>query len=159
LPKCRFTTRIGGIVDFYCDDGDPSSSGFCIFHDKDYLQDKTNNEEHKRKVLERLKNKVNRAISNNEQLLCIGFHLPDFRLKLTKFTKPVYFSGSQFFGKADFSGVNFEGKADFSKANFEERASFNNSEFYGKNTSQGVSMVKQNLIMYYLCEKRKLSLI
>jgi hypothetical protein len=147
LPKCRFTTRIGGIVDFYCDDGDPLSSGFCIFHDKDYLQDKTNNEEHKRKVLERLKNKVNRAISNNEQLLCIGFHLPDFSLKLTKFTKPVYFSGSQFFAKADFSGVNFE-----------ERASFNNSEFYGKNTSQGVSMVKQNLIIYYLSEKRKLSL-
>jgi hypothetical protein len=103
---------------------------------------------HKRKVLERLKNKVNRAISNNEQLLCIGFHVPDFSLKLTKFTKPVYFSGSQFFGKADFS-----------KANFEERASFNNSEFYGKNTSQGVSVVKQNLIMYYLWEKRKLSLI
>lgn len=55
-------------------------SGRCIFHDKDYLQDKINYEEHKRNVLNRLKRKVNRAISNNESLLYIGFQLPDFNL-------------------------------------------------------------------------------
>lgn len=55
-------------------------SGRCIFHDKDYLQDKINYEEHKRNVLNRLKRKINRAISNNESLLYIGFQLPDFNL-------------------------------------------------------------------------------
>jgi hypothetical protein len=55
-------------------------SGLCIFHDKDYLQDKTNNEQHNRKGLDRLKQNVNHAISNNETLLCIGFQLPDFSL-------------------------------------------------------------------------------
>jgi hypothetical protein len=82
LPKCQFTTKyydyeIRKNVDFDCPEEEPLASGFCIFHDKDYLQDKTNNEEHKRKVLNRLERKVNHAISNNEPLLCIGFQLPN----------------------------------------------------------------------------------
>jgi Transposase DDE domain len=41
--NCQFTTRyydyeIGKKVDFHCDDEEPLASGFCIFHDKDYLQ-------------------------------------------------------------------------------------------------------------------------
>jgi hypothetical protein len=109
------------------------TSGLCIFHDKDYLQDKTNNEEHKRAVLERMKHKVNHAISNNESLRCIGFQLQDFNfsdLGISKeFTKPVYFSGSQFFGKADFSYANFQGEAFFSAAKFQGEASFYNAHF------------------------------
>ena len=70
--------------------------------------------------IDRLRHKVNYAISNNEPLFCIGFQLPDFSLLdlniiSKEFTKPVYFSGSQFFGKADFSGANFQGEADFYK--------------------------------------------
>jgi hypothetical protein len=83
--KCQFTTQYYDYetrkeVDFNCTEEEPLASGFCIFHDKDYLQDKTNYDEHKRKVLDRLKHKVNHAISNNEPLLCIGFQLPDFSL-------------------------------------------------------------------------------
>jgi uncharacterized protein YjbI with pentapeptide repeats len=136
LPKCQFTREyydieIGKSVIFNCPE-EPLSSGFCIFHEKDYLQDKTNNEEHKRKVLERLKDKVNHAISNNEPLFCIGFQLPDFSLsdlsisnELTDFTKPVYFSESQFYGKADFSKAGFIKGACFSEANFQGEAAFN----------------------------------
>jgi hypothetical protein len=63
LPKCQFTAQyfdyeIGGMGYFNCDDEEPLASGLCISHDKDYLQDKTNNEEHKRKVMDRLENKV-----------------------------------------------------------------------------------------------------
>lgn len=106
MPQCEFTTKyynykIRKKIDFYCDDKEPLGSGFCIFHDKDYLHNKSNNEEHKRKVLGRLKHKVNDAIPNNEPLLCIGFQLPDFNLSdlsiSKEFTKPVYFSGSQLF--------------------------------------------------------------
>ena len=140
------------MVDFYCDDEEPLGSGFCTFHDKDYLQDRIDNEEHKRRVLERLKHKVNHAISNNEPLLCIGFQLPDFSLSdlndSKEFTKPVYFNGSQFFGKVDFSesnfqigaffsGANFQGGAYFRVANFEGKADLTNSEFYGKTYFSG----------------------
>jgi uncharacterized protein YjbI with pentapeptide repeats len=142
LPKCQFTTQyydyeIRKDVDFYCPEEEPLASGFCIFHDKDYLlQDKMNNEEHKRKVLDRLKHKVNHAISNNEPLLCMDFLLPEFRLSdlniRNEFTKPVYFSGSQFFGKADFSRANFQEGAFFDEANFQGNAIFLGANFQGK---------------------------
>jgi hypothetical protein len=121
-------------VDFNCQEEEPLASGLCIFHDKDYLQDRTNYEEHKMKVLDRLKHKVNHAISNNEPLLCIGFQLPDFSLSdlsiiSKEFTKPVYFNGSQFFGKASFSKANFQGKASFPLAKFQGRAWFSEANF------------------------------
>jgi hypothetical protein len=97
---------------FNCQEEELLTSGFCIFHDKDYLQDETNYEEDERKVLDRLKQKVNHAISDNEPLFCIGFQLPDFSLSvlsITKeFTKAVYFSGSQFHEKVIFSDANFQ---------------------------------------------------
>jgi uncharacterized protein YjbI with pentapeptide repeats len=112
-----------------------------------------------------LKHKVNHAISNNQPLFCIGFQLADFSLSdlniSKRFTKLVYFSGSQFFGYADFketifqeravfSDARFKGGAQFSRDHFQEivffsrakfegkEADFNNSEF-GKNTSQETS--------------------
>ena len=163
MPKCQFTTQyydyeISDDIHFCCPE-EPLASGFCIFHDEDYLHDKINNDEHKRKVLNRLKRKVNHAISNNESLLCIGFQLPDFipsdlGIINKEFTKPVYFSSSKFFGKASFHRANFkeiaifyeaefrgqsifydakfQGEADFSKTDFQTHVGFNNSEFYGK---------------------------
>ncbi|HKG31907.1 MAG TPA: pentapeptide repeat-containing protein [Nitrososphaeraceae archaeon] len=111
-------------------------SGFYIFHDKDYVQDKTNNEEHKRAVLDRLKRKVNHAISNNEPLLCIGYQLPEFSLSdlgiiSKEFTKSVYFNNSQFFGKAEFSEAKFHRGAFFGDTNFQETQFFD-TEFYGE---------------------------
>jgi hypothetical protein len=104
------------MVNFCCDEefywDEEPASGFCIFHDKDYLHDKTNYEEYKRKVRDRLKHKVNHAISNNEPLLCIGFQLPDFSLSdlgiSKEFTKPVYFGESRFFGKGFFIVDKFQ---------------------------------------------------
>ena len=77
MPKCQFATKYYDYethneFDFYCDDEEALSSGFYIFHDKDYLQDKTDYEEYKRQVLDRLKHKLDHAISNNEPLLCIA---------------------------------------------------------------------------------------
>ncbi len=118
MPKCQFTTKYYDYesrkwVDFNCDDEESLASGFCIFHDKDYLQDKTNYEENRRKVLDRLRHKVNHAISNNEPLFCIGFQLPDFSLSdlgiiSKEFTIPVYFGESRFFGKGFFIVDKFQ---------------------------------------------------
>jgi hypothetical protein len=158
------------MVDFRCLEL-PLVSGRCIFHDKDYLQHKVNNDEHKRTILNRLKYKVNHAISDNETLLCIGFQLSDFcfsDLSISKkYTKPLYFSRSQFFGKADFYKAKFEGEAYFFDANFKGEAASMGLilkmeqtliilSSTAKHTSHGSSMVKQNSIMYYLREKRKL---
>jgi hypothetical protein len=136
LPNTIINYEIRKIVKICCDDEQPLASGFCIFHDKDYLQDKTNYGDNKRKLLERLKHKVNHAISNNEPLLCIGFQLHDFSLSdlsiSENFIKPAYFSGSQFFWKADFTGAKFQGSACFSEAYFQVQADFSNSEFYLK---------------------------
>ena len=149
MSKCKFTVQYKYYdheelkqVDFCCDDKEPLASGFCIFHDKDYLlQDKTNYEEHKRNVLDRFKHKVNDAISNKKPLFCIGFHFPDFNLsdlsKSKEFTKSVYFNGSKFLGEAHFSFANFQGEALFNKANFQGPAVFTNSEFYRKTYFSG----------------------
>ncbi len=141
MPKCQFTTKyydyeIDDEIHFCCPE-EPLASGFCIFHDKYYLQDKINNEEHKRNVLERLKHKANYAISNNEPLFCIGFQLPDFSLSDLsiigkKFTKPVYFSYCEFFGTVDFAGANFQGGADFKEVDFQGRANIDHVNFQGR---------------------------
>jgi uncharacterized protein YjbI with pentapeptide repeats len=114
----------------------PLVSALCIFHDNDYLHDKTNNDEHKRAVLNRLKRKANYAISDNEPLLCIGFQLPDFSLSdlsiSKRFTKPAYFNDSQFLGKADFFEANFQERATFSDAKFQGEARFYKANFQGE---------------------------
>ena len=92
-------------------------------------------EVHKLQVLARLKHKVNHAISNNQPLFCIGFQLADFSLSdlniNKRFTKPVYFSGSQFFGYADFKEAIFQERAVFSDACFQGRADFFGACFKG----------------------------
>jgi hypothetical protein len=106
----------------------PLVSGFCIFHEKDYLQDMTNYENHKRKILERLEYKVNHAISNNKPLLCIGFQLHNFSLSdlsfSKEFTKPIHFSAANLQGGVLFNKANFQLRPDFNIANFEGRADF-----------------------------------
>jgi Pentapeptide repeats (9 copies) len=151
LRKCQFTApyynyEISRRVDFNCPE-ERLALGLCIFHDKDYLQDKMNDEEHKRKLLERLKDKVNDATSNHEPLLCIGFQLPDFSLsdlRISKdFTILVYFFRSQFFGKAYFSGANFQGKVDFSEATFKREADFSKAIFQNEAIFSGAEFLKE----------------
>ena len=152
MSRCQFTIQYFNYElhkwdHFDCNDKEPLASGFCIFHDKDYLHDKINNEEHKSKILGRLKHKVNQAISNKEPLLCIGFLLPEFNLSDLSsnkvFTKSVYFSGSKFFGRANFVGANFQGKSDFSKAEFEV-ADFVEAKFHEAYFSKAEFQEKTN---------------
>jgi hypothetical protein len=63
LAKCIFKANYpshqGGIeIGFECNE-EPLASGFCIFHDKDYLEDKINPDLPRRKLVERLEYKVN----------------------------------------------------------------------------------------------------
>jgi hypothetical protein len=117
----QFTTiyydyKIGDNIRFKCPEEveGPLASRFCTFHNNNYcVRDKAAHDIRKSFVLYLLKQKVNHAISYSEPLFCIGFQLHDFSLSnlsiSKKFTKPVYFNGSQFFGKADFSEAKFQG--------------------------------------------------
>jgi len=113
--KSRGTTRSRGALTF---------TSFLYLHSNNYcLRDKTKHEERQRKIEERLKPKVSGSIP----LLCIGFQLHNFSLSdlgiiSKEFTKPVYFSGSQFFGKAEFSEAKFHREAYFGDATFQQEA-------------------------------------
>ena len=67
---------------------------YCIFHNKDYLNDRTH-PENKKTVLEKIDDAVNKSISENESLFCIGYYLPEVRLN-KKFKQFVYFSDATF---------------------------------------------------------------
>ena len=77
MAECKFTTKYWNFevsrgVDYNCDskDEDILDSGFCIFHDENYLQDKNNDhKEHEQKVRDRLEAKVRNSIDQNEPLL------------------------------------------------------------------------------------------
>ena len=127
LAKCQFNAKYYDYeskaeVDYNCDskDEDILASGFCIFHDENYLQNKDNPEEHKQKVSKALMDKVNDSITNNKALFCIGYNLPpDIRIHGT-FSKPVYFSHAKF-QRVDFSSTKFSAVADFSEDYFRRR--------------------------------------
>jgi uncharacterized protein YjbI with pentapeptide repeats len=127
----------------------PLVSGRCIFHDKDYLQGKANNDKHKSTILNILKREVNHAIYDNEPLFCIGFQLPDFSLsdlRISKeMTKPVYFPGSQFLRYADFSGANFQ-EANFRGAKFEGEADITDVRFSDNSRRRGGGINVDNTI-------------
>ena len=118
-------------------------NGFCIFHDKEYLEDKDKFGENKEKVFTRLMTKVNDSINNDKPLFCIGYYLPNitditFERNFANFAHPVYFSQAKLkqvdFSKAKFCGVvsfigaEFSGEADFREAEF-SRGVFNSAKF------------------------------
>jgi hypothetical protein len=84
LVNCRFETKhvvIGKQVDYYCDSKgeDILNSGLCIFHDKNYLQDK-DSEKNEQNVRSKLLAKVRGKVDKKEPLFCIGYYLPSIRI-------------------------------------------------------------------------------
>ncbi len=108
----------------------------CLFHDESILRD--NKPENKDKVIEKLNDRIDECIVNNEPLYCIGYYLPDIEIK-REFKQPVWFSHckfqkANFFGyifsaKVDFSGARFEAEVDFSGARFEAEVDFSGARF------------------------------
>jgi uncharacterized protein YjbI with pentapeptide repeats len=111
---------------FECKEED-LGTGFCIFHDSNYLQDKNNFLERRQEVTKGLMDKVTDSVAHDKALFCMGYYLPDIKIE-GDFTKPVYFSDAKF-QQADFSGANFFGVADFHSAKFSQRVYFNSAKF------------------------------
>ncbi|MGB8938363.1 MAG: hypothetical protein WCC17_24995 [Candidatus Nitrosopolaris sp.] len=102
MVKCSFTTKYQNFeshreMDFYCEkDEDILNSGLCIFHDKNYLQDKASRGPNEQNVRDKLMAKISENVMDTTKpLLCIGYYLPSIKINET-FVKPAYFSKCKF---------------------------------------------------------------
>lgn len=104
------------------------NSGYCEFHDENFL---IGNEDKVRLLFE---NHVNASTNPTNELLCIGFHLPEIDLQNLRFQNAVYFVNTKFHGDVNFSKstftaasfykAEFYGEVSFFKLNFEENFIF-----------------------------------
>ncbi len=120
---CQFTAiywnyESKATVDYNCDSKDEEvlDSGFCIFHDENYLQDKDSRKENEQNVRGKLMAKVLKSLEKREPLFCIGYFIPSIRIN-DIFTNTVYFSKCKFQGVTNFDQAKFS-EADFSSAEF-----------------------------------------
>ena len=145
MVKCHFTTKYWNFefnkeIDFYCEEKDILKSGLCIFHDKNYLQDKASGGRNEQNVLDKLMPKIHENVKGQKPLLCIGYYLPSIKIN-ENFIMAAYFSKCKFQGFADFSASTFWGTsfadAEFSAntffhyAKFIDYANFNSATFLG----------------------------
>ncbi len=93
MTKCIYQTEYFDIqnnitTSFQCQE-EAFKSNLCQFHDKDYAS------LHESEILTLLQEKMNKAISTNEPLYCIGFHLSEINLSNVQTQNTIYFSHSQ----------------------------------------------------------------
>ena len=141
--RCIFSTSYYNYttwlkIPYVCDEDALSSSSYCLFHDQSYWKDNPD------RINERLTQKIEVGIPNNEVLLCVGYNLPS--IKITKMiNKEVYFNFAKFYDQAyfkgttfdlvSFEGARFEGSAVFQDVTFRKadfkHAIFNDANFQG----------------------------
>lgn len=133
INRCCFNTKYFNYskqesANFACDEI-ALASGLCIFHDKNYSNDK--------ELGQKISEKIKSTLAKKEALFFIGYNIPDLKIKET-FKNVVYFTKANFtntdftnskFHKVDFSGSKFL-NANFSRSSFEE-ADFLAVEFGG----------------------------
>jgi len=68
------------------------ADGFCIFHHPEYWK------HHQEELEQEFNRKVNEAIENETDLICIGYHLPRVNFSDKVFKKKVYFNKAIFHG-------------------------------------------------------------
>ena len=95
--------------------------GLCIFHNPDYWK------QNPAKVTEEFHKKLQTAIKNNEQLLCIGYNLPDIEYH-DIISSPIYFNDSKLHVRVDFRRATFT-EADFISTTFTEAVDFGGASF------------------------------
>jgi hypothetical protein len=116
---------------FPCDQECTKNKKFCLFHDDTHLKDPENNDN----VIAKLYHRIDKSISKNEPLLCIGYYLPDVLIN-REFKQPVYFNHSKFHD-AYFTGSTFSDRADFSGTTFSGPAIFTGTTFSNKTRFSG----------------------
>ena len=116
--------------EYFCDEESHSSSDYCIFHDKHYLEHDYKNR--KNTVIKRLHSKIEEDIKEKKEILCIGYHIPEIEIN-EKFFVSVYFNWTNFVGKTSFKNSEFHKSVDFSYTKFiGDHVLFMGAKFFGK---------------------------
>lgn len=117
---------------FHCEEI-PLSSGFCIFHDISFLDiNNPNYQSNVQRVKKEFYSKFEKFLDGENDLLFIGYILPDLELPNTKVLGNLYFMYSKFKGRLNFQDSTFVKKVTFNSARFENEVSFRNCTFKSK---------------------------
>jgi uncharacterized protein YjbI with pentapeptide repeats len=108
-------------VDYRCEEK-ALDSGFCIFHDENYLSNSSVFEARCDTIRNRLNELIDEHNINSKPLRCIGYHLPDILIK-QKFKGDLIISDSKIHS-ANFTGSEFEGKVQINNSEFSGQVSF-----------------------------------
>jgi hypothetical protein len=151
---------------FTCDQESLVNKDVCLFHDDTYLKD-SNRSENKDKVIQKLNDRIDESISNNEPIYCIGYHLPHAKINKT-FTQAIYFNhckfqnavffGAKFSADANFSRVTFSAEADFIKSIFSDKAHFS-GKFEGLAYFNYVAFENPNKVIFEVKDMAKVSFL
>jgi uncharacterized protein YjbI with pentapeptide repeats len=126
MVKCQFSTRYYDFeerkeVPYDCPEHDEQfvlESGFCIFHDKQYLDKEENHEIIEKQFQKKIKDYLSNV--NDNSLFCIGYNLFGINIQSKEFPKPVYFDEVSILGPLTIN------------CKFQSYVSFINSQFSGK---------------------------
>ena len=131
MTRCQFAVsyydqRESKTKPFRCEQEVTENSNLCIFHDKANYENNTS------KILDKLKDIINKNAAEKRPLKLVGYNIPDIsfrQLKSTNLQNDVYFNFTTFHGVSDFSGVVFSGICDFSDVTFKGGATFLKTKF------------------------------
>ena len=133
-------TRECKLLRYECKE-DAIQGDFCIFHDQNYLTHPKNGQTNAENLKGELIKKIEKCISSNEPLVCVGYRLPDFTFK--DFGVPVNFLKATFMGVIDFRAAEFTQKANFTEAKFAAKADFTGAKFMEKAFFSGVEFMEE----------------
>lgn len=108
----------------------PLPSGYCMFHDANFLNPLDTHYSHNlSRITKRFKSKLDKYIENKEDLLFIGYNLPEITIENTTSESNAYFMYAIFTERINFQRCTFNKKVTFLGSRFKARADFRNCSF------------------------------
>ncbi len=142
-----YSSILKKIIPFKCVHN-PLSSGYCIFHDEDYLIG------HEDEIREFVENYLEECQQRGLPFECVGYHLPELDFEDTRFLISVNFTDAKFYGEVIFDNSEFTQYSDFSHATFFETAGFTNTLFLDDLNFNYVPQAKNILFRYSKFKKK-----
>lgn len=118
--------------EFKCNNNIEDELVYCIFHDNDLngKLKKTDIDQIKIEYNKELSNKIENCIKRNEELLCIGYILPELNIKEKTFPKAVYFTKAKIYGDTNIINNQFQ-SVFFNNTKFTNQVTVRDNKFLG----------------------------
>ena len=133
--KCKYPNRyywdeLGVQHDFRCTEM-PLESGYCVFHDPEFLNEKHSDIQVRiDKLISSFDKKLKEYFDRKEKnWLFIGYIIPGFELNDTVISANIFFTAAIIHGNVKFKGVKFKGKVSFQGAHFGGNVAITECEF------------------------------